>query len=317
MANQYPNITPGELVPEGFSYAYNAQAVGDDLYLRDANKNRIAGRQVDNGDMMVVMAIDNQKQLALIQYPAGDKVRQGYVTNATNVIKYVQQDQWHNGNSSEPVYDEKDNRIGSLDPKEVATILYKKNGKTHVVYNTSQGRNTKSGYVNYDGTGGSSSGGGSSSSGAGEIVPGGRTYPPNAQVVGDDLYIRDASGNRIAGRQVDNGDHITVLDVGYTKQLALVQYPAGSEIRQGYVTNVASIIKYYKQGQWHNGNSSEPVLDENRGPLGSLNPKESATPLYEKNGMIHVVYNTDKGPNTKSGYVAYKGSPVEIILYRI
>jgi hypothetical protein len=51
----------------------------------------------------------------------------------------------------------------------------------------------------------------------------------------------------------------------------------------------------------------EVVLDENGGALGSLNPREVATPLYRKNSKLHVVYNTAKGPNTKSGYVAWDG----------
>lgn len=147
----------------------------------------------------------------------------------------------------------------------------------------------------------------------GNIVPGGLTYPNNATAVVDDLYIRDANGTTISGRQVSKGDRITVLDVGYTKQLTLVQYPAGNVVRQGYVTNATNIIRYDKQGEWHNGSTSEEVLDENGGHLGSLNPYEAATPLYTKNGLIHVVYNTDKGPNTKSGYVKYAGSPVQVI----
>ncbi|MCG4546539.1 bacteriocin, partial [Clostridium perfringens] len=140
-------------------------------------------------------------------------------------------------------------------------------------------------------------------------VPGGFTYPNNAQVVGDDLYLRDANGNQISGRVVSNGDKITVLDVGYTKQLALVQYPAGSVVRQGYVTNATNLIRYFKQGEWLNGSTTEPVLDENGGSLGSLSPYEAATPLYKKNGMTHVVYDTSKGPNTKSGYVKFEGLP--------
>jgi len=59
------------------------------------------------------------------------------------------------------------------------------------------------------------------------------------------------------------------------------------------------------QDQWTNGSTIEAVLDENGGSLGSLNPKESATPLYRKNGKLHLVYATSKGTNTKSGYVAW------------
>ncbi|MDM0528834.1 SH3 domain-containing protein, partial [Clostridium perfringens] len=91
-------------------------------------------------------------------------------------------------------------------------------------------------------------------------------------------------------------------------QLALVQYPAGNVVRQGYVTNATNLIRYFNQSMWHNGSTPEEVLDENGGHLGSLDPYESATPLYKKNGMTHVVYNTSKGPNTKSGYVKYEGS---------
>uniref|UniRef100_UPI00189B7A49 SH3 domain-containing protein n=1 Tax=Clostridium perfringens TaxID=1502 RepID=UPI00189B7A49 len=90
-------------------------------------------------------------------------------------------------------------------------------------------------------------------------------------------------------------------------QLALVQYPAGNVVRQGYVTNATNLIRYFKQGEWLNGSTTEPVLDENGGSLGSLSPYEAATPLYKKNGMIHVVYDTSKGPNTKSGYVKFEG----------
>ena len=131
------------------------------------------------------------------------------------------------------------------------------------------------------------------------------TLPNNAKVIKDDLFIRDENGSTIPGRYVSNGDNITVLDVGYTRQLALVEYPTPLGVRKGYVANVISCIQYYNQGQWVNGSRTEIVYDENGGALGSLNPRESATPLYRKNGKLHVVYNTAKGLNTKSGYVAW------------
>lgn len=133
------------------------------------------------------------------------------------------------------------------------------------------------------------------------------SYPNNAKVVGDDLFIRDANGSIIPGRYVSNGDNITVLDVGYTRQLALVEYPTPAGVRKGYVANVVSYIQYFGQSQWHNGSTTETVYDENGGVLGSLDPREAATPLYRKNGKLHVVYNTDKGVNTKSGYVVWGG----------
>ncbi|MCI5750427.1 MAG: SH3 domain-containing protein [Clostridium perfringens] len=179
---------------------------------------------------------------------------------------------------------------------------------TYVAYDTGKGKLTKSGLVHYEGAGSSTGGGSFNGVAPGEVVPGGFTYENNAEVVGDELYLRDANGNRIPGRSVSVGDKITVLDVSYSRQLVLVQYPAGNVVRQGYVTNATNLIRYFNQSMWHNGSTPEEVLDENGGHLGSLDPYESATPLYKKNGMTHVVYNTSKGPNTKSGYVKYEGS---------
>ena len=305
-----PSVNPGDSVGSKPTFPVNAQVKGDFLYLRDANGNQIAGRSVSDGDEITVLKVDHTKQLALVQYPAGTIYRQGYVTNATSIIKYKNEYNWLNGSTPETVYDvDKKTQIGSLDPREKATILYKVDGMTALVYDTSKGKMTKSGLVHYAGSGGSTGGGDINGIAPGGEVPGGFTYPNNAQVVGDDLYLRDANGNQISGRVVSNGDKITVLDVGYTKQLALVQYPAGSVVRQGYVTNATNLIRYFKQGEWLNGSTTEPVLDENGGSLGSLSPYEAATPLYKKNGMTHVVYDTSKGPNTKSGYVKFEGLP--------
>ncbi|NGT82858.1 SH3 domain-containing protein [Clostridium perfringens] len=303
-----PNVNPGDLVGSKPTFPVNAQVKGDFLYLRDANGNQISGRTVSDGDEITVLDISYSKQLILVQYPTGSGYRQGYVSNATSIIKYKDNYSWVNGSTPEAVYDlDKTTQIGTLDPRERAVILYKIDGMTAVAYDTSKGKLTKSGLVHYEGTGGSAGGGDINGVSPGEIVSGGFTYPNNAQVVGDDLYLRDANGNQISGRLVSNGDNITVLDVGYTKQLALVQYPSGNDVRQGYVTNATKLIRYFKQGEWLNGSTTEPVLDENGGSLGSLSPYEAATPLYEKNGMIHVVYDTVKGSNTKSGYVKFKG----------
>jgi hypothetical protein len=133
------------------------------------------------------------------------------------------------------------------------------------------------------------------------------SYPNNANVINDDLYIRDVDGNKISGRYVSNGDNITVLDISGSKQLCLVEYPTPSGVKSGYVLNVVNCIRYYYQNQWVNGSSTEAVLDEFGANIGSLNPRESATPLYRKNGKLHVVYATIKGANTKSGYVVWDG----------
>ena len=309
MANNIiPNVNPGEIVGSTPTFPPNAVVKGDFLYLRDANGNQIPGRTVSDGDEITVLDIGYSKQLVLVQYPTGSGYRQGYVSNATSIIKYKDDYSWVNGSTSEAVYDlDKTTQIGTLDPRERAVVLYKVDGMTAVAYDTGKGKLTKSGLVHYEGSGSSTGGGSFNGVAPGEVVPGGFTYDNNAQVVGDELYLRDRNGNIIPGRSVSDGDNITVLDVSYSKQLALVQYPAGKVVRQGYVTNATNLIRYFKQGEWLNGSTTEAVLDENGGSLGSLSPYEAATPLYKKNGMIHVVYDTSKGPNTKSGYVKFEG----------
>lgn len=310
ISRKIPDVKPGDIAGLTPTAPTNAVVQGDFLYLRDANGNQIPGRTVSVGDHITVLKVDHSKQLALVQYPTSQGYRQGYVTNTLSIIKYKNEYNWSNGSTPEIVYDvDKKTQIGSLDPREKATILYTDGGMTALVYDTSKGKMTKSGLVHYAGSSGSTGGGDINGIAPGGEVPGGFTYEPNAQVVGDDLYLRDANGNQISGRVVSNGDKITVLDVGYTKQLALVQYPEGSVVRQGYVTNATNLIRYFKQGEWLNGSTTEPVLDENGGSLGSLSPYEAATPLYKKNEMIHVVYDTSKGPNTKSGYVKFEGLP--------
>ena len=306
--NIIPNVSSGDLVGSTPTFPPNAVVRGDFLYLRDVDGNQIPGRTVSDGDEITVLFISNEKNIVLVQYPTSSGYRQGYVTNATSIIKYKDDYSWVNGSTPEPVYDfDKTTQIGTLDPRERAVVLYKVDGMTYVAYDTGKGKLTKSGLVHYEGAGSSTGGGSFNGVAPGEVVPGGFTYENNAEVVGDELYLRDANGSLIPGRSVSVGDRITVLDVSYSKQLALVQYPAGSVVRQGYVTNATNLIRYFKQGEWLNGSTTEPVLDENGGSLGSLSPYEAATPLYKKNGMIHVVYDTSKGPNTKSGYVKFEG----------
>ncbi|MGL5066618.1 MAG: N-acetylmuramoyl-L-alanine amidase [Sarcina sp.] len=303
-------INPGDIVSGGFTFDNNTTVSGDFLTLRDENGNPIAGRTVSDGDRMTVLSVIQEKKLALVQYPTSSGVRQGYVTNAINVIKYDNLEKWTNGSTTEYVYSAEtgSDRIGSLSPGEKATVLYKKGNRYNVVYNTSSGVRSKSGFVDYHG--GTNTG---ESTGAGvqpgDIVPGGFTYANNAIIENDFLYLRDANGSQIAGRTVSVGDKITVLDISYSKQLALVQYPTSSGVRQGYVTNSTNIIKYLNPYNWYNGSTSETVYLDATGSttFGTLNPYEAATLLYKKDNRYHIVYDTSKGMLTKSGYVNFKG----------
>ena len=131
----------------------------------------------------------------------------------------------------------------------------------------------------------------------------------NATVKNDWLYIRDSNGNILSG-QIAVGTKIRVLDVSYSKQLALIQYIANNKINSAYVTNATNCIIYDYSKQWKNGSTTEIVYEKSScsNSIGSIDPYEKATPLYRENGVLHVVYDTDKGEKTKSGYVKYNDS---------
>ncbi len=131
---------------------------------------------------------------------------------------------------------------------------------------------------------------------------------PNAEIINDWFYVRDASGNIIPGK-VDIGDKIEVLDISYSKQLTLVKYPVSRGTRTEYIKNVPENIKYFYQDQYKNGSTPESVYQDSglTYKIGSLSPRENATPLYRQNERLHIAYSTDKGTNTKSGYVKYNG----------
>ncbi|WP_066875022.1 EndoU domain-containing protein [Clostridium mediterraneense] len=323
-------ITPGSIVPNGFSITPNATYIGPGEPILDAEGNVApGGHYVNKWDKILVLDIGYTRQLTLIQYPVGNnEVRQGYITNSLSKIEYsdLENNFWQNGSTTETVYlsCSGDAVLGSLNPHERAIFLYKAGDRYSVVYSTDKGPYTKSGFVNYSGgisaqitQGRCLASGGSLINGipAGGIVPGGRTYPANAVVKNDFLYIRDKNGTIITGRQTSIGDEITVLDISYSKQLALIQYPAGNDIRQGYVTNSTKIINYLNPYQWVNGSTPETVyLDvECTKEFGTIDPYESATLLYEKDGKYCVVYDAP-GKNggmdmlNKNGFVHFPGN---------
>ncbi|MGV1038646.1 peptidoglycan recognition protein family protein [Clostridium perfringens] len=130
----------------------------------------------------------------------------------------------------------------------------------------------------------------------------------NAKVINDFLYARDSEGNKVGG-YASIGDNIEVLDVSYSKQLDRIKYPTPNGAKERYVTNATNCIEYFYQDQWQNGSTPEPVYQDSdcSYPIGTLNPYEKATPIYRKDGVLHIVYSTDKGRNTKSGFVKYNG----------
>ena len=130
----------------------------------------------------------------------------------------------------------------------------------------------------------------------------------NAIIKNDFFYLRNSNGNKTNGR-IEIGTKIKVLDVSYSKQLVYIAYLENNTEKKAYITNATNCIEYLYQNQWSNGSTTEIVHETSScaNSIGTINPYEKATPLYRENGVLHVVYTTSKGVNTKSGYVKYNG----------
>lgn len=130
----------------------------------------------------------------------------------------------------------------------------------------------------------------------------------NATVINDFFYTRNSSGVKDGGR-IEIGTKIKVLDVSYSKQLVYIAYLENNIEKEAYITNATNCIEYLYQDQWSNGSTKEIVYETSNcsNSIGELSTWEKATPIYRENGILHVVYSTAKGINTKSGYVKYNG----------
>ena len=130
----------------------------------------------------------------------------------------------------------------------------------------------------------------------------------NATIKNDFFYLRNSNGNKTSGI-IEIGTKIKVLDVSYSKQLVYIAYLENNTEKKAYITNATNCIEYLYANQWSNGSTKEIVYETSScsNSIGSIDTYEKATPLYRENGILHVVYTTSKGANTKSGYVKYNG----------
>lgn len=123
----------------------------------------------------------------------------------------------------------------------------------------------------------------------------------NAIVENDWFYTRTSDGTVEEGHRVDIGDKIKVIDVGYTSQLALVEYPVSGGTRQAYIKNVVENINYLNSPIKISG--TKDVFDRFTGvKIGSVS-NENVIVLEDLGDKLNVVYCTDKGNWTKSGKI--------------
>jgi len=126
-------------------------------------------------------------------------------------------------------------------------------------------------------------------------------YKYNAVVINHWFYGRLEDGTVEEGQRVDIGDKIKVLDISYSRQLALVEYPTSTGTRETYIKNTTSNIKYLNDSYFIEG--YKDVYDRFSGNrIGSISNEEVIVLEYlgEK---INVAYSTDKGSWTKSGVI--------------
>lgn len=122
--------------------------------VKDANGATLAGRSVSNGDPLVILGVDYATQRLEVQYPVYSEGAwyHAYIDNDEAHLHNAGWHGWQNGSTNEPVYDKAGNRIGTIYPHEYATVLERcADGRVHLLYSTSKGAETKSGYVEYQG----------------------------------------------------------------------------------------------------------------------------------------------------------------------
>ena len=276
-----------------FSYPNNAIITHFSIYLRDKFGNKLINELVlKPGTKITVLNINFENQLVLIEYLFNNKVKRGFIQNDFRIIKYINENNYRNDYKHMLVYKnelDEDTAYGKLFPYEKFTILYKKDSKFYIVYNTKKGKNSKSGFVNMT------------------YNKEKFSYPNNAIIKNFNVYLRTETGKRTYNKpMLTIGTKITVLNINFENQLVLIEYFYNNKIKIGYIKNSYRTIKYLNENNYKNSNKLTDVYEINfdiKRKTGKILPNERATILYENNFGTYIVYNTKKGKNSKSGYL--------------
>ena len=276
-----------------FSYPNNAIITHFSIYLRDKFGNKLINELVlKPGTKITVLNINFENQLVLIEYLFNNKVKRGFIQNDFRIIKYINENNYRNDYKPMLVYKnelDEDTAYGKLFPYEKFTILYKKDSKFYIVYNTKKGKNSKSGFVNIT------------------YNKEKFSYPNNAIIKNFNVYLRTETGKRTYNKpMLAIGTKITVLNINFENQLVLIEYLYNNKIKIGYIKNSYRTIKYLNENNYKNTNKLTDVYEINfdiKRKTGKILPNERATILYENNFGTYIVYNTKKGKNSKSGYL--------------
>ena len=122
----------------------NCVVKNDFFYTRDSRGNKVPGR-IDIGDKIRVIDVSYSKQLCYVEYPVKGGTKKAYIVNSSRCLSYL--NSWKS-NGNKTVFDnDKRTKIGSISSGELVYILSKNGGMWNIVYSTSKGSNTKSGWI--------------------------------------------------------------------------------------------------------------------------------------------------------------------------
>lgn len=276
-----------------FSHPNNAIIKNFDVYLRDKLGHKLINELVLKiGTKITVLCINLKDQLILIEYLFNNEVKRGFIKNDFRTIEYINEGNYINDCKYTPVYENELNEdiiYGKLFPYEKATILYKKNSKFCIVYNTKEGKNSKTGFIN-------------------PMCDKKKfTYPNNAVIENFNVHLRNEKGRKMSIEAILKvGTKITILHINFKNQLVSIEYLFNGVVRQGYIKNSNRTIKYINEYNYKNKNMVTNVyeigLNENK-KVGKLFPNEKVTILYKNDFGTYIIYDTKKGKNSKTGYI--------------
>lgn len=284
------NVSYGDI--SKFTHANNAIIRNFNVHLTDKLGNKLPNEAILKiGTRITVLHIDFNSQLVSIEYLLNNKVKKGFIKNDYRTIEYIDEHNYTNGYMITNVYNEsnKYEKYGVLYPYEKATILYKENSKFCVVYDTEKGKNSKTGFVSI------------------EKSRKRFSYAYNAVIINSKVALRDEKGKHVANKVFLNvGKKITVLWVDFDKQLALIEYLFNDEIKVGYIKNSATTIKYLNEYVFVNKNQityTYAIRNGKKEIIGKLLPNEKFTVLYKNVFGTYIIYDTEKGKNSKTAFI--------------
>jgi lysozyme len=131
-------------------HEYNSTA-GTPFAVVGSNGVPVGSHKVDSGDRICIVNCLYDQQLLEIYYPISGGFAHGFIKNDETNLSNRWYKAWVNGKTKEVVRDTTGKESGTIFPVEKATFLFKDNHGYFILFDTTKGGETKSGYVVYAG----------------------------------------------------------------------------------------------------------------------------------------------------------------------